>query len=93
MLPKATAARWVYAVVTVICLALLVFSIRVTVWANSVEDGWISAGVTMICTWIVCGPLIPIPLFWSLALLAIRRQIRRENARTNAHQPKSIPDP
>lgn len=80
MIPKSTVGRWFYAAVSVVCLLLLGFCIVVTIWASTIEDGWISAGVAMILTWLICGPLIPIPLAWSLGLLIARRRAQKHGA-------------
>lgn len=80
MIPKSTAGRWFYAAVSVVCLLLLGFCVAVTIWENTIEDGWISANAAMFLTWLICGPLIPVPLAWSLGLLIARRRAEHHAA-------------
>ena len=72
MIPRGTVGRIFYFIVCGISIALLIGCILMTLWSRQAQDGWITIGAVTMMSWLFCGPLIVVPLGWSLGLYAAR---------------------
>ncbi|SMY04481.1 hypothetical protein BSP239C_03855 [Brevibacterium sp. 239c] len=72
LIPRGTVGRIFYFIVCGISIALLIGCILMTLWSRQAQDGWITIGAVTMMSWLFCGPLIVVPLGWSLGLYAAR---------------------